>query len=230
MRWGVGKGKFRNLTAIFLCFLLAGMFYAVWSFFQSIKPLTIDTSPLASTASVAERLINTNNADTTAELNASDIELFATIADSVNSIVSAELITEQRAKKKFEDEDVLRILISLQEQVRKKIGFMLNETYTSAAHFRNTEQKVLARILANPHETNEYPLIKRMRAHPAVKLAHTSVEEHVHNTQLTKKEIELIDEFSPEIKNSVFPFEIGLSSDSVKYIEYKQGIQTGVKP
>jgi len=229
MRWGVGKGKFRNLSAIVFCFLLAGVFYVVWTFFQSIKPLTVDTSPQASTALISDRLINTNNDDTTTTLRISDVELFALIADSVNSQVSAELVTEQHATKQFEEADLLRILISLQEQSRKTVGLMLNETYTSSRQYKNITNKILSRVLTQNHDV-EYPLVKLLRKHPAVVQAHQTVHNNVKDIELTKHEIEIIDEFLPKIRNYIFPFEIGLCSDSVKYIEYKQQLQTGVKP
>lgn len=220
MRWGVGKGRFRNLTAMFLCVLLAATFYAVWTFFNHVKPLTIDSSPQAMTATVSDRLINTGSYSGDS-LRQSQLLLFSRIADSLDAVTRSQLRTFRNTKGKHDENSIRNLLADMQENVRRSLGMMLNETYTSAAEYRFIERKILATFNALDVNTEESATEREIIEHPAVEAAQNVISQTIDTTQVTAQDKELVMEFIPRLRSKLFAFATGLSSDDVQFHDYQ---------
>jgi hypothetical protein len=241
MRWGVGKGKFRNVTSILLCLLLGATFYFVWTFFQIIKPLTIDTSPQALTATIGDRLLNieSRNTDT---LSDTQLLLLCMIADTANKILIYEVKreTEQLEKKSLDETTIEHRIIpsflaNTQEELRKHIGIILNETFTPISEFQLIERRVLSTypsyfdklynasltssILNDSLTALERTFLNKVLRHPIVDSAEKQYSILLDSINVHTKDRNHINEYRTRLANNLVALRLAMCDDAVSYIE-----------
>lgn len=239
MRWGVGKGRFRNVTAILLCLLLGATFYFVWSFFQIIKPLTIDTSPQARTATISDRLLNIESSKNDT-LTDTQLLLLSMIADTANAILINELKreVEQIEKNSFDNATIQHKIIpaflaNTQEELRKHISLILNETFTSINEFQTIERKVVATYPTYSSKTysssltssfpsdaltpSERTYFTMMLQHPIVDSAEKQYSMLLDSITVHTADKNHINEYKKRLSNNLLALRIALCDDAVSY-------------
>ncbi len=215
MRWGVGKGRFRNLTATVLSVLLALSFIVVWTFFHRIKPLTIDTSALSQTASISDRLINKEPEDST-QLRQRTVLLFHRIADSVDANFRRTFPPGTHHSSAWLRDSLPELLRRNQVQTRKEIGMVLNQSFSPIDEYRRCEAAILKELHPSEKELERYHWLLSV---DYVQQAMKSVDENLVADTVSAPDRELIHEFEYDLSNRLLPFLIGLSSDRINYIE-----------
>ncbi|MBL7999047.1 MAG: hypothetical protein JNL32_10465 [Candidatus Kapabacteria bacterium] len=204
------------LTSVFLCFVLAGFFLVVWTYYQHVKPLTIDTSPAARTATVTDRLLHRQpySGDTLTE---SELIHFITVADSVHAYYVREFSSPEAKKDVLDSILVLQRCIGLQEDIKKFIGVYLNQHYITGDEYRLIEKRVLATLhndwLNRPRTRNERELL----GIGFIRSSADTIQRHIDSADVSDHDQRIIREFSRYITANLFPFYIGLTSDSVAY-------------
>ncbi len=226
MRWGVGKGKFRNLTATILSVFLVAVFLAVWTFFQHIKPLTIDTTPQSQTAGIRDRLINE---DTSApqHLIPANLLLFNTVLDSVNQIFQREFPSSRSITRETKIDSVGMRLHSAQVSVRKTIAALLNQQYVNIDEYRRCEATVMAVI----RDSESKSIVARdLRKRSDVQSAEKTIAERVDSTHFSAQDRLLIEDWEHRFRDRLFPLRIGLSADDIQYAPLAKPTATSTEP
>ncbi len=215
MRWGVGKGRFRNLTATILSVCLALSFGLVWTFFHRIEPLTIDTSPRSQTASISDRLINTASTDSGA-IRQSDIVLFCHIVDSVNAVFNRNFPSQKNRSTKWVNDTLPEMLRRCQVQTRQTIAFMLNQSFTTIGRYRRCESIAL-RLLSEKEvsDLRHRDILGTTLARVAIDSMRTRRD----STTPNQTERELILEFETQLRDRLTPLELGLSDDTFNFLD-----------
>ncbi len=216
MRWGVGKGRFRNLTATILCVFLALSFLIMWSFFRRIDPLTIDTSPRSQHASISDRLINKAEADSS-ELRQSDLLLFLRIADSVSTHFerSFPVAPSKAHAAKWQSDTLPERMRQVQVETRKTIAYILNASFTPITQYRRCESLVMMLVQSKKEDELRYRWLLSM---PLIENAQDYVRTHQTQYTISEAERQLIAEFQHDLQRHMMAFELGLSSDSLNYL------------
>ena len=211
MRWGVGKGRFRNLTAVVLSVFLVMLFLLVWLFIKRIEPLTVDSTPRSGTAGIRERLLHPRE-DDSLTINASMVRVFCAIADSV--AVSYDSIMLVAKRPRTWNNDSLRAHLRLAHvRTRQLVAAALNDAYIPFATYKYCESRIVDEL--GNESLERYPLgadLARLRNAVATPFVDTPGP-----IRMSEQERRLIHEVSYFLLPRLQPFIVGLTADSAWY-------------
>ena len=210
MRWGVGKGRFRNLTAVVLSAFLAILFLIVWQFVRRIEPLAIDNTPQASTATIQDRLLHPRE-DSLLQVTASNLRVLCVIADSVNTVYK-ELFPKNFKRSRDWNQDSSDALLQLAHmKCRQQVARVLNAQYMPFATYNYCQQVVIA-VLG---EKYKQALPAALQTSESAEAAMTTIRSRV--VGVSEGERELVMEVAEYLEPRLQPFLIGLTGDDVQF-------------
>lgn len=212
MRWGVGKGRFRNLTAVVLSAFLAMLFFVVWQFVRRIEPLAVDNSPRASSATVRERLLHPEE-DSLLRVTATNLRLLCRIADSVNTIYREAFPLSVRRSTSWNTDSATALLRRTHVLCRRQVARALNAFYVPLATYEHCEAAVISEL--GDQALRAFVLPVELRKMESVDSAMQIVRSGV--VGVSESERALIREVSYYLVPRMQPFLLGLTGDNVSY-------------
>ena len=212
MRWGVGKGRFRNLTAVVLSGFLAVLFFAVWQFVRSIEPLAVDNTPRAATATIRDRLLHPKE-DSTLRITATSLRLFCSIADSVYHVYRESFPVGVRRGSAWSEDSTQVLLQRTQMLCRRQVARALNSSYVPLSTYEHCQAAVISELIDQTLRVSVAPTeLKRMQiVQNAVETLRSA------DVGVSEPERTMIRELSYYLVPRLYPFVIGLAGDDISY-------------
>jgi len=211
MRWGVGKGRFRNLSAVVLSVFLVVLFLLVWLFIKRIEPLTVDSTPRAETAGIRERLLHPRE-DDSLTVTATSLRVFCTIADTVSAAYDSALCIGRRPRV-WTNDSLREHLRIAHMRTRQLVAGALNDAYMPYATYKYCETRIIDEL--GNESLERHPLradIARLR-----RTASVHVNDDAGPIRMSEQERRLIHELSYYLLPRLQPFILGLTADSAWY-------------
>ncbi|MFM8179230.1 MAG: hypothetical protein ACKOAG_08605 [Candidatus Kapaibacterium sp.] len=212
MRWGVGKGRFRNLTALVLSAFLAMLFLVVWQFVRRIEPLAVDNTPKAATATVRDRLLRPEE-DSLLRVTATNLRLFCSIADSVDMVYRQAFPVSVRRGAQWTGDSTLTLMKRTQMLCRRQGARALNVGYVPMATYEHCQAAVIRELGDDALRLQVVPMeIRRLEiADSAISLMRSPL------VGVSESERVLIREVAYHLVPRLQPFLLGLAGDDVSY-------------
>lgn len=212
MRWGVGKGRFRNLTAVVLSGFLAVLFFVVWQFVRSIEPLAVDNTPRAVTATIRDRLLHPKE-DSTLRVTATSLRLFCNIADSVHRVFRDSFPIGMRRGSSWTEDSSQVLLQRTQMLCRRQVARALNSSYVHISTYEHCQAAVISELIDQTLRVSVAPAeLSRMQIVRNAIETFRSV-----NVGVSEPERAMIRELSYYLVPRLYPFVIGLAGDDISY-------------
>lgn len=212
MRWGVGKGRFRNLTAVVLSAFLALLFFVVWQFIRRIEPLAVDNTPRGSTATVRERLLHPEE-DSLIRVTATNLRLLCRIADSVNTVYRDAFPLSVRRSSSWNADSSTALLQRTHVLCRRQVARALNAFYIPLATYEYCQAAVISEL--GDQSLRAFALPVELRKMELVDTAMQIVRSDV--VGVSESERALIREVSYYLVPRMQPLLLGLTGDDVSY-------------
>lgn len=210
MRWGVGKGRFRNLTAVVLSTFLAILFLVVWQFVRRIEPLAVDNTPQASTATIQDRLLHPRE-DSLLRVTASNLRVLCVIADSVNTEYKEIFPKNFKPGRNWNQDSSDALLQLAHMKCRQQVAHILNAQYMPFATYNYCQQVVIA-VLAEKYKA---ALPAALQSSETAVSAMATVRSRI--VGVSENERELVMEVAEYLEPRLQPFMIGLTGDDVQF-------------